>query len=261
MRSAPDVSVFLWHQCENNAPYFQQTVKSLFYQKTPSDVFFETICVAGTKERPVLDLEHTPENFTLIHMPNAVTVSEKFEIAMMHAHPESTHILLLSDDIVCSQALVYNLYQSFNGREAIINPMSNSDCRSLYEADLPYFDRKKLKPDMTIEDFTPDELDSLIDYHPCGNQACYLLVPFMTLSFFCTMIPKSVFAKVGALDPALEHRHNDQDFCMRAHSLGVPAMVQFGAFAFHFGSRTIRQLATHESQAKATEHFKRKWGL
>jgi GT2 family glycosyltransferase len=261
--SAPQVSVFLWHQCDNNAPYLDLCVKSLLRQKSDPDFSFEVICVAGTKERPKL-----PPEFTLIHDPSRVSVASKFDLAMAYASVDSTHTLLLSDDIICSETMIYDLYASYRGRgDAIINPMSNSDCQSLYDADLwiekprtPAYEIPKMRqltPDMTIEDFQEWEIEALMTY----PRRRHLLVPFVTLSFFCTMIPKSTWLKLGGLDPALEHRHNDQDFCMRAHMQGIPKMVQFGTFAFHFGSRTIRQLATPESQTNATDHFKRKWGL
>jgi len=262
--SAPQVSVFVWHQCENNRPYFDLTIQSLGRQIESEDFCFETICVNGSPE-PISGIDWGPY-FKMVNAPFAVSVSEKFELAMMHAHSESTHTLLLSDDVICSKTMIYHLYQSFRGREAIINPFSNSDCQSLYEADIeinePYHvspvwsdQVSRLKPDMRLEDLEAWELEAIMNY----PHKPHLLVPFPMISFFCTMIPKSVWQKVGRLDPLLEHRHNDQDFCLRAQMQGIPSFVQFGTFAFHFGSRTINQLANEESKAKCSEHFRQKW--
>ena len=150
------------------------------------------------------------------------------------------------------------MYQAGGARKMIMNPMSNSDCTSLYEAHITLEYGQRLLPDMKIEDFFEGFEQYIIERFPRRDKC---LVPFQTLSFYCTMIPRMVWDEVGELDPELEYRHNDQDFCLRALKKGIPSVVNFGAFVFHFGSRTINVLGTEERKNKCTEHFKKKWGL
>lgn len=252
--SHPVVSVIVPHQLDINAKYLALCLNALDHSL---GVPFEVLVVAGTKDQPAV-----PSKFKLLHDRGRVGVAAKLEAAFNWISKESTHVLLLSDDVVVSTTAISAMYTSFQGREMIMNPMSNSDCTSMYEADifLPSSPvSKKLTPDMQIEDFTSEELDNLKRVPATCVPKC--LVPFPCVSFYCTMIPKSVWEKVGPLDPKLEFRHNDQDFCFRAMRLGIRSVVNFGAFAFHFGSRTMRHMATSETQQECTNYFMNKLSL
>jgi GT2 family glycosyltransferase len=92
-----------------------------------------------------------------------------------------------------------------------------------------------------------------------GTKIPRILVPVSAISFYCVMIPRSVWNLVGGLDPELEYRHNDQDFCLRAHQIGVPTLIDFAAFAFHFGTKTLNHLVGEDVKTNATAYFMQKW--
>jgi hypothetical protein len=53
----------------------------------------------------------------------------------------------------------------------------------------------------------------------------------------------------------------DQDFCIRAARQGIPSMINFGAFALHFGDVTLPYCTTETELNQCTEVFKEKYGI
>lgn len=246
----PKVSVILTHQLDLNRPYLRECLKGL---ANSYGVPYEVWLISGGLVKPE-EPELYLRNFNTHWDQRLNTATLKIQKAMELISPDSTHVLLISDDVIVSSQCLSSLYQGFKGREMIMNPLSNSDSSSLYHAEIHVGD-KLLTHDMDLEDFTDLELVRLRNKQGLEDK---ILVNFMTLSFYCTMIPKTVFQKVGALDPKLEYRHNDQDFCMRAAQMQIPSVVNFGAFAFHFGSRTLKHFPI-SLRDEATQHFMTKW--
>ena len=256
----PIVTVIIPTHLDCNKPYLDLCLRALSQSK---GIAFHTIVAASTKTKP-----EVPSNMDLIWDVEKISVSSKlnviFDYTLGWIKPETKYVLLLSDDVVVSEYMLKDMVYAFNGRDFIMNPMSNSDSTALYEADMHLervnfdgmTDELQIYPNMQIEDLEGWER-SIIQY----RRAPKCLMPVNTLSFYCTMMPKSVWDKVGPLDPNLEYRFNDTDFCLRALRMGVQCMVNFGTFAFHFGSRTICQIANEESKLICQEHFLKKWNL
>ena len=78
------------------------------------------------------------------------------------------------------------------------------------------------------------------------------------ISFYCAMIPKTVLNRVGDLDEKLDVRYNDTDYCERARKLGIPSMINLGAFALHFGDRSLPKCTTAEQYADADKAWMEK---
>lgn len=253
----PRVSVILTHQLAINAPYLRLCLQSLLNSK---NVPFEVLLMSGAETKPewVPDLPH----FHSIWDPHLNTATLKIQKAMNWISSTSTHILLLSDDVIVSESCISRLYHAFQGRECIIGPMSNSDCSSRYEAHIELGPGPiHLTPDMTMSDFEARHFQELMSFQMSDQITRLLIGCYPWISFFCTMMPKSVWEKVGGLDPQLEYRFNDQDFCTRAGHMGIPTLINFAAFAFHFGSKTLKHLKTETLDREATHHFVQKWNL
>lgn len=252
----PIVSVILTHQLDENLPYLKLALRGLASTK---GIPYEVWLMNGS-ESLVDERETSLDHFHVIWDKSLNTATKKIEKAIKeHVSPESTHILLLSDDVIICHDTILNLYLAFRGREMIMNPMSNSDLGSLYEADLKLSTGKILKPDMSIEDLNEKEVKEIIETEkPSGH----LLIPVPQLSFYCTMLSKTVITKVGWLDPKLEYRANDVDYCWRALQQGIHPYINLSAFAFHFGTKTLRKIDKDSSLAnQGFQYFKKKWNL
>lgn len=245
------ISVVVPHQSDKSKPYLKLCLAAL---EKSVDIDYEVYLVDGSDTIIDYDL---PKNFYHIQALNAVGVSQKLDLVMPAICKHSSHMALVSDDVMVSRYMLADMVSAFSNREMIMNPFSNSDCLSMYEADISLESQghfKRLHPDMEFDDMT-GWTDAVIDY----PRRAKCLVPFPCVSFYCTMIPVSVWLKLGNLDPALEFRHNDQDYCLRAQKMGIPSVVNFGVFAFHFGSKTMRHMANDASKAICTDHFRKKW--
>lgn len=241
------ISVIVPHQLDRNRSYFNLCIESILRSHDIDSI--EVLVIAGSETKPKV-----PSNVGLYWDREVITVADKLNLAMKMISKESTHFILISDDIVVSKYMLSDMHSAFMGREMIMNPMSNSDCISLYESDI-FLGSRRIFPDMDMEDLSDEERELIMNFP--RKPKC--LIPFYTVSFYCTMIPLSVWEKVGPLDKDLEYRHNDQDYCIRAMKLGIPTVVNMGTFAFHFGSKTMRHLANDELKAKCSEHFQNKW--
>lgn len=249
-QSSPLVSVILTHHLDRNRPYLNLAMNGLARQVS---IPIEVIVLSDSETVP-----EVPEFFTLVHDRDLTTATKKVELGIKMAHPESRYIFHHSDDVLLSKHTLYRMAATLGDSEAILNPMCNNDLASRYMAPL------KLKGHMG-ERSMPIHAD-LSDMDGWTDAVTEYESPFHHLSivqewvtFAATMIPKKVYERVGPLDPALDSRHNDQDFCYRAARLNIPSMIHMGAFAFHFGSKTLGGQGTPEQDA-ATEHFRKKWG-
>lgn len=259
--SLPAITVIVPHHLDNNKSYLDLCIRALMASKC---VDLEVLLIASSTNPP----EEYP-GVKVIWDRHSESVSAKLNRAFEYdgnhegwIRPASTHVALISDDVVISEYMLHDMVGAMKGRDLIMNPMSNSDCTSVYEADIKLkrvhpngaVETLPLKPDMELKDI--EEWEEFIIHYP-PKPKC--LFPVRTLSFFCTLMPVGVWKKVGPLDPQLEYRFNDTDFCLRAAQFSIPCVINLGAFAFHFGSRTIRQVATKESQDLCTAHFNKKW--
>lgn len=251
--SKPLVSVILTHQLDVNQPYLKLALRSLASSK---GVALEVWLVSGGKFYPDTEELKLP-GFHCLHDPKLDTATAKIEYAMQFLSASSTHILLMSDDVMVAPTCIASMYKAFRGREMIMNPMSNSDSASLYEAHFKMGDQP-ITHDMKIEDFSEQQYNDFFLADPPSR--IDLLVPFQSVSFYCTMVPKSVFVKIGLLDPKLEYRHNDVDFCLRGLQKGIPTVVSFNSFAFHFGTKTLNHFPS-SLKDEASKHFYHKWNV
>lgn len=240
-QSNPFVTVFITHHLDENRKYLDLCMRAIAGTK---NVPIEVIVLADTNEPPVV-----LPGMQLVHDKSLNTSIKKVHYGMTLAHPESKHFLFLSDDVVVSEMMLANMVGGLGESRVIMTPMSNSDLGSRFVAQLPF-------PQTAEYEEFADKFSELATY----ETNLRLLVKQEWLSFYCVLIPRSVWNLVGELDEALETRHNDEDYCYRAHGYGVHCFINFCAFAFHFGSKTLSKSVLPGEQDEASRHFFKKWG-
>lgn len=255
MKSKPKVSVIVTHHLNDNDKYLEACLLGLRYSK---GIAFETVVMSSAQKKPSIDRLISHSTATLCWEPELDTATKKIHHAVEDLISEdATHLMFLSDDVIVSQDCIADMYQAFRNRHLIMSPMSNSDLYGRYEADLEIgqgISRKMLVPDMSIEEFTYEQIMELIH----RKRKPKILIRTEWVCFYAVMMTKQIWETNHGYDPLLEYRHNDQDFCMRASKLGVPSIINFGAFAFHFGSRTMKHVDEVLRQ-NCSHHFVNKW--
>lgn len=241
----PTVSVILTHHLDENTPYLNICVESLLRSE---GVSFEVIVLSDAETKP-----HVPNGVQLIWDRSLNTATKKVEVGVKIADPNSKYFLLLSDDVAVSRFMMKTLVEGVADHPVICNPMSNSDNTGQFVANLPWGCTADLKEFNGMADF-----EMKIRYIGAEHS---LMVTRPWIAFYCTLIPRWVWNLVGGLDGRFETRHNDQDYCYRAASHGIASAINFGAFALHFGSKTISKSASKEEQTEATRVFIEKWNV
>lgn len=249
----PKVSVILTHQLDINRRFVERALYGL-YEGLYKD--FEVIFISGAESEPPA---WTGPGKT--HWDRSLDTATK-KIHWGIEHSSGDFILLHSDDVILANTTIGELTEASTHHPSIMNPFSNSDSASLYIANFSLQQggagqvprALRMTHDMSFEEVEGWEEE--IIHFPLGRR---IIVPTPTISFYCTMIPRVVWERVGQLDPALEYRHNDQDFCIRARQLGIPSVINLAPFAFHYGSQTLKHLASEAVRNEASQHFIRKY--
>lgn len=244
------VTVIVPHHLNENQRYLDLTLDSLL-KSTHKET--QIICVADTPNVP-----RVPEGVRLIHRPQWNTASKKVNEVMRMTADETDYFMFVSDDVIVSKRCISELVDSLGLYPLILGVKSNSDCTTRYISPIELINQKgELKefgPDCEYEDLN-GFYDSVLDY----SKANRCLIPQPWVSFYCVMIPKWVWNWVGDLDEALDSRHNDEDYCYRAKQKQIHSMIAMNAFAFHFGSKTLKISASSREQEQASKHFIDKW--
>lgn len=250
----PIVSVILCHHLPENRPYLDLAIKGVL-----SSVDVDLELLIGSSY-PILDLPSDPRIRPILgdDLSNA---TKKIYAGVEQMHPESKYLLFLSDDVFISKYLIKNQLSVLSHSDFILNPYSNGEMGTRLVGnvdvapDKPLISPLRLRPNLTIEDVKGFE-NSISE---CQGIA-QIMVWGEWVSFYCTMMSKETYLKVGPLDPALDIRHNDQDYCYRARALNIHSLVNLGAFAIHFGSKTLAKCHSKEEMDEASEIFARKIG-
>lgn len=88
--------------------------------------------------------------------------------------------------------------------------------------------------------------------------------PLRTAAFFCVMLPRSVYERVGPLDEAFGRGFfEDDDYCRRIEQLGLRIVCAEDVFVYHHLSASFNKLKDQERQALFEENkaiYEAKWG-
>lgn len=246
----PTVSIIVTHHLIDNQKYLDLCLNSVMKQV---GVSFEVFCVSSAERAPLV-----PNGVKLIHDTKLNNSTKKIDYALHRTHPESKHFLLLSDDVMLTCNTLSQMVNIADQFPCIQNPACNGDVPGKYLAEYILRNQKgevlHLATTLNREDISGWE-NLILDYPRSET----LLVPFNFVSFYCTLIPRQIWKEVGSLDPVLDLKNNDVDYCLRAAQKGYTSFVNFGAFCLHFGSKTLNVVKTKTDDQAADEYFATKW--
>lgn len=91
-----------------------------------------------------------------------------------------------------------------------------------------------------------------------------LTYPLKTAAFFCVMLPRSTYERVGSLDEAFGRGFfEDDDYCRRVEQLGLRVVCAEDVFIHHHLSASFNKLKQHDRQKLFEENkkiYETKWG-
>lgn len=246
----PIVSVIVTHHITANEPYLDLCLKSLLKSHS---VPYEIIVVSAAEKKPKV-----PEGVNLFWDKNIKSYSDKIHFGISKMHPESQFMWLVTDDVAVSKDCMMKLQNTAYLYNAITNPLASSDNTCVFVAEIGLSngrDKVPLKVNMNIEDVAGYE-EEIFNYKTHNN----ILLMRQWVPFFCTMIPKKIWDRVGKLDARLNYRHNDEDYCLRAGRLGYESIINTSCFALHFNAKTIGAVGVNEDKKnQSTRVFINKW--
>ena len=223
--------------------YLTLAVKAAVETKGPPR---NIMVVTSSKQNPTEALSKY-ENVRVYFSKNRLSFSEANNVGIKFAHTNTTHFLLLNDDTIMGQEALGRYFEVMGDKNIILNPYSNCDKGWLHNDQLTTKTHKQLVPNMALEDFTPQDLGSLLAFEgyrdPSIHEAEFC-------AFYATLIPKGIVDRVGLLNRRFLNGSEDLDYCKRAQQLlGAKCYWTRNAFVFHFGGKT-RKFAEDENHAK-----------
>ena len=239
----PLVTCISTHHLNENDDYLNWSLMSIM-ESVGIDV--EVLCYSSAKECPIV-----PDGVFLRHDPiNNISCGSKFRAGVQSASPESKYIMMVADDVILSKYAIAEMVDTIGDLGLILGPASNCDSTTRYRTEFAVKNwdgnECKIPQKCVLEDIKGFER-AVINY-PSERR---ILIDPGWISFYCVMMPKTVINAVGWLDECLDVRYNDADYCERARKIGVPAMINLGAFALHFGDRSLPKCTTPEQYAMA----------
>jgi GT2 family glycosyltransferase len=159
--------------------------------------------------------------------------------------PAVEYVVLCNNDIVLhNQAFQYmrRALEAYRGL-GIINPMSTNGSRPDYLVDLAHMLPADAPFGEVLDAPTHAERGALL------AQYADLVCTVTDVSFFCTMIRRDVFARIGWLDEAYGMGWGEDDqFCWRAAKVGFRIGVAVGAFVEHHHRATWNMVLSRKEQ-------------
>lgn len=241
----PLVTVIVPHHLNENDKYLNWCLTSIL---SSVDVDLDVICLSDAEHAP-----HTPDGVTLVHDRTLSNVTRKWHQGLKMADPKSKYVMLVSDDVMVSRWTIGEMARTIGDNHMILNPASNCDATTRYYATFD-LDGWPIPHKLTLEQLEGREM-RVMDFTP-GRR---ILIDPGWVSWYCTMLPKSVIEKVGLLDERLDVRHNDVDYCHRARQQGIPSLIHLGVFALHFGDQTLPKCTKPEEYQAADKAFQEKY--
>ena len=162
-------------------------------------------------------------------------------------------VCLLNDDTIVSHGWLEPLLERVRQTPGLCNPLSNCDKGWLHDYDLAIEGVPLTPGGLMLENgrvclrsdparsFAPEQVWTFAPGKQRNHRQPW--VPF-----YCTVMPRAVFERVGPLDEGFYNLCEDVDYGMRASKLGFPSMVDERSFVFHFGgvSRALRTEDTED---------------
>ncbi len=165
------------------------------------------------------------------------------------AHATGDYVVVLNNDTIVSRGWARGLRRHFerNPKLGLICPITNNIGN---EAQVALHGR------------TPDEVFASAKHYALGRTA--ELLPLSCAAFFCVMMPRTVWQRVGVMDERFFPGYfEDDDYCLRVRELGLEIGCAEDVFVYHELSATFDQEGQVRRQAifdRNKKLFEEKWG-
>lgn len=246
------ISVCLCSHLNENERYLKAAVESLRWQRR---VNLDVHVISSATQPNSIENETIVNNGSLIkityhHEPTLNTATKKLNHAMDHYFSADTEgYLFLSDDVVLSRDHLASMQEAASVSPMIVGALSNNENYHRFFSNLPM-------PNPPV-DFD----QTLIEWVKAWPKGHLTLIRAPWISFYATYVPKVVWDRLGRLEDALDLRGNDYEYCQRAAAQKIPTFIHSGAFALHFGGRTISKAHSQEELDEASRQFGKICGI
>lgn len=250
----PLVTIIICTYLEQNQKYLDLAFNSINRQTHKN---IEVVLVSSSRSKPVVRCihpvhkVHSEERW---HYPRAVFEGYK------QVKENSEFILLLNDDAFMHESCIEDLVNGMGDSEMILNPLSPCSNAAFYYARIGFIDERgmliPIKQQNVYEEIAPyaDRIMTHAYRYPP-------LIFFTTFSpFFCTLIKKKTWDKIGGIDPTFKTGQDDLDFGIRAARMGIRCATLASAFVMHFSGRSASSSLTDEDREFNINYFNQKHG-
>ena len=162
-----------------------------------------------------------------------------FGIRRLLEDPDISHICLLNSDVIVTDHWIdYLVEKRCDIISAVTNKAESEQCVPIdYSLELA----KCL--DERNESIPAGSLSRIQNFAQDWHEAWAGSLVEADVTFFCVLIAKPVFDKVGLLDEAFfPGGYEDNDFCLRARKLGYKVNLARDVFIHHWGGASFLQL-------------------
>lgn len=177
---------------------------------------------------------------------------------------KSPYICLLNDDTIVSKKWLTHLVSSISDPDVgAVGVLSNCDKGWLHNYSINIGGVDLLPGVNTLEQIEPIVQEI---YNYSKNPDHPNRVDREWIAFYCTLIPRAVYSKVGKLDDGFVNSGEDVDYCRRIRKSGYKVIQNYDSFVFHFGAVGRHILESEdpgtykESDRKTNIYLREKWG-
>jgi GT2 family glycosyltransferase len=216
----------------------------------------ETILVSSNN-RPLCNFKgivsqhyHSPER---LHFPAAIAKAYSL------SDPTSSHILILNDDCIMSKDTLSRMVHTMDGfpQEIILNPRSNcSPASGFYYTNSGIVVNGHFIP--APQQLRGDHGGFLEQFIESPLEYPFAMVQVRFAAFFCTLMKRSTYERVGGICEEYKTGSDDLDFAVRALRLGVRCYTALHAPVIHASGVSADKYLTQEDRAFNESLFKSK---
>ncbi len=253
------ISILLAHYDETGEyrKYLELCFKSLEAQ-TFQD--FEIILVTTGKEGCNIESFVESKRLTIVRDEKRKHFPEAIEEAYKWTSEASKYIMLLNNDTILHKDCLETMHQVLEHVPIpiILNPLCNSDAKGMFYLartgipSIPSFNFSHTYEE--IEPFFDEIINDAFRYEP-------VIVKMAFSPFYCTMMSREIYEKVGKIDSRYKTSKDDLDFAVRAKKLDIQTMAALHAFCFHFAGATSSKNLSQEDKEFNAALFKEKHGF
>lgn len=164
-------------------------------------------------------------------------------------------IVILNNDLLFSKGWLEPLLETHRKTGGIVNPLSNCDKGWRHNYNLNGW----LPGVHKLGDINPQEV---YDFQSPSTRVYQV----QWVPFFCTLMSREIYDKVGLLDELYNNGCEDLDYCIRAKQLGITCWVDERSFVFHYGAISRKSLEAessrlyHQQDIENHRRYQMKWG-